>query len=160
MSTGDDVRLDTPEDDALLAHLRRIAHDVDPPPALMDELARGAFLLRTLDAELAALVHDSAEPGQELAGVRGDDSVRLLSYEVEAVGLELQVVARGPYRSLTGQVFGPVAGPVLVQTGAGEHALDPDQTGVFALEDLAAGRVRVSLTRAGGVTVVTPWTVL
>lgn len=41
-----------------------------------------------------------------------------------------------------------------------EHALDPDRTGVFALEDLAAGRVRVSLTRAGGVTVVTPWTVL
>ncbi len=160
MSTGDEVRLDTPEDDALLAHLRRIAHDVDPPPTLMDELARGAFLLRTLDAELAALVHDSAQPGQELAGVRGDDSVRLLSYEVEAVGLELQVVARGPHRSLTGQVFGPVAGPVLVQTGAGEHALDPDQTGVFALEDLPAGRVRVSLTRAGGVTVVTPWTVL
>jgi len=32
MSTGDEVRLDTPEDDALLAHLRRIAHDVDPLP--------------------------------------------------------------------------------------------------------------------------------
>lgn len=160
MSTGDEVRLDTPEDDLLLAHLRRIAQDIDPPPTLTEELGRGAFLLRALDAELAALVHDSAEPGQELAGVRGDDAVRLMSYEVEAVGLELQLVARGTRRSLIGQVVGPVAGPVLVQTGAGEHALNPDQSGVFALDNLPAGRLRVSLTRSGGVTVVTPWTVV
>lgn len=160
MSPGNEVRLDTAEDDALLAQLRRIAQDADPPPPLTREMARGAFLLRSLDAELAAMVHDSAEPGQELAGVRGDDAVRLLSYEVEAVGLELQVVARGPRRSLTGQVIGPSSGPVLVQTGTGERAVDPDDTGVFFLDDLPAGRLRISLTRAGGVTVVTPWTVL
>ncbi len=160
MSTGDDVRLDTTEDDVLLAHLRRVVREADPPPVLVQEMARGAFLLRALDSELAALVHDSAEPGQELAGVRGDGTVRLVSYEVEAVGVELQVVAHGSRRSLTGQVIGPASGPVLVQTGTGEHALHPDDTGVFILRDLPAGRLRISLTRSGGVTVVTPWTVL
>lgn len=156
----DDVVLDAPEDDVLLAHLRRVAGDVDPAPALVQEMGRGAFLMRALDAELAALVHDSAEPGQDLVGVRGGDRVRLMSYEVAAVGLELQVVARGERRSLTGQVIGASAGPVLVQTGTGEHAVKPDEIGVFCLEDLPAGRVRISLTRPGGVTVVTPWTVL
>ena len=152
--------LDSPEDEALLARLRTVAAEADPVPPMSYELARAAFSMRTLDDDLAVLVHDSAEPGQELVGVRGTDEVRLLSYDAPLVGLELQVVARGSRRSLTGQVIGPAAQAVVVETGTGEQIVHPDETGVFFVQDLQAGRVRMRLRLSDGVTVTTPWTSL
>lgn len=160
MNDTSEVMLDAPEDDALLARLRKVAAEADPAPAMTYELARAAFAMRTLDDDLAVLVHDSAEPGQELVGVRGADDVRLLSYAAPMIGLELQVVARGSRRSLTGQVIGPVAAAVVVETGSGEQIVHPDETGVFFVQDLQAGRVRMRLRVSDGVTVTTPWTAL
>lgn len=157
MSERNDLVLDTPEADALLG---RVAAEADPPPSMAYELGRAAFSMRTLDAELAVLVLDSAEPGQELAGVRGNDEVRLLSYEAQAVGLELQFLSRGGRRSVTGQVVGPTPESVVVETDAEEQLVQPDETGVFVVDDLPAGQVRVRLTAPGGVTVTTPWTSL
>lgn len=152
--------LDTPEDDALLVRLRRVVGQADAPPSMTYELARAAFSMRALDAELAVLVLDSAERGQELVGVRGTDQVRLLSYEAPAVGLELQVVSHGSRRSLTGQVIGTVASSVLVDTEQGEQVVHPDESGVFFLDGLQAGRARLRLTVGDGITVTTPWTAL
>jgi hypothetical protein len=160
MSDKTELVLDTPQDDALLARLRRVAGEADPPPPLAYDLARAAFSLRDLDAELAVLTLDSAEPGQELAGVRGSDEIRLLSYEAQAVGVELQVVTHGDRRSLTGQVVGPLPESVVVETDTEAHVVRPDESGVFDLDDLPSGRVRVRLDVSGGVTVSTPWVAL
>ena len=160
MSENSEVVLDTPEDDALLARLRKVVTEADPVPPITYELARAAFAMRTLDDDLAVLVHDSAEPGQELVGVRGTDEVRLLSYDAPMIGLELQVVARGSRRSLTGQVIGPAADAVVIETASGEQVVHPDETGVFFVQDLQAGRVRMRLRVSDGVTVTTPWTAL
>lgn len=160
MNDNRDVVLDSAEDDALLARLRLVAAAVDPVPAMTYELAHAAFAMRALDDELAVLVSDTAEPGQTLVGVRGSDEVRLLSYDAPMVGLELQVVARGTRRSLTGQVIGPAAEAVVVETGTGEQVVHPDETGVFFVQDLQAGRVRMRLRVSGGVIVTTPWTAL
>lgn len=160
MSDKSELILDTPEDDALLARMRRVVGETDPPPPLAYDLARAAFSLRDLDAELAVLTLDSAEPGQELAGVRGGNEVRLLSYEAQAVGVELQVVLHGDRCSVTGQVVGPLPESVVVETDTESHAVRPDESGVFALDDLPSGRVRVRLDVSGGVTVSTPWVAL
>ena len=47
------------ESDPLLEELRRIASLVEPVQPETVAAARGAFALRTIDVELAALVHDS-----------------------------------------------------------------------------------------------------
>lgn len=53
------------DDDALVADLRRVLSASDPVPEPVKLAARVAIEWRTLDAELAALVHDSTihEPG-------------------------------------------------------------------------------------------------
>lgn len=160
MSGPEEVVLDTPEQDALLGRLRAVAAEADPVPAHVRTLASAAFSLRDLDAELAVLVHDSAGASPELSGVRGDDDARLLSYDAEAVGVELQVVTRRDRRDVLGQVVGDPPAALAVETGDGEHPVVPDATGVFRLADLAAGRLRIRVTTAGGLTVLTPWTVL
>ncbi len=142
--------------DPLLARLRRLAAEADPPPAHVLEAARSAYALRDLDAELAALVLDSAEAG--LAGVRGDDEVRLLSYESTGLGLELQVTERGDRRDVVGQVLDGDGGPVVVQTEDAAHEVAPGADGVFAVPGLPPGRLRVRLRGPGGTAVVTPWT--
>lgn len=159
MTGPDEILLDTPGDDALVARLRAVAAEADPVPADVRALASAAFALRDLDAELAVLVHDSATRDRELAGVRGDDDVRLLSYDAAALGIELQVVARGDRRDVMGQVVG-TATSVVLETGVGEQEVSPDAFGIFRAEDLAPGRVRVRVGTPGGLTVRTPWTVL
>lgn len=151
------VVLDTPADDALLVRLRRVAAEADAAPRTTYEHAMASFALRALDTELAVLLLDSAEPGQALAGVRGSDEVRLLSYQAPGVDLELQWVEQGERRSLTGQVIGAQVEAVVVDAGDTEHSAQPDNCGVFWLEDLAAGLSRVRLRMAGGLTVSTPW---
>lgn len=153
---SDEVVLDTPEDDALLDRLRRVTAQADAPPPVVLDLARAAFALRDLDAELAVLVLDSETAGAELTGVRGEDDVRLLSYEASRLGLELQLDGR----DLLGQVVGGVAESVVVETDDGEHPVQADADGVFRYEGATGARVRVRLRGTDGLTVVTPWTAL
>ena len=54
-----------PDDDALLAALRRIPRHADPVPGPVLEAARGSFTWRTIDAELAELAYDSAPIARE-----------------------------------------------------------------------------------------------
>ena len=153
--SGDRIVLD---DDALVARLRAVASEADPVPAPVLDLARTAFTVRDLDAELAVLLVDSAESGSDLVGVRGDNDVRLLSYEAAAVGLELQVEVRDGKRTLLGQVFGARPASIVVESGDDEVAVEPDAQGLFRADGLATGRLRLRLVTATGLIVLTPWT--
>ncbi len=148
------------DDDALVARLRAVASEADPVPPLVLDLARSAFDLRDLDAELAVLVLDSTMLAEPLAGVRGADDVRLLSYEAPAMGLELQVEVRdGRYR-LNGQVVGVSAISVVVETDQRADPVQPDAIGLFSVAELVGNRIRVRVTTASGLLILTPWTVL
>lgn len=160
MTDGGPRDLEGGEDEVLLSRLRRAAQEADPVPEHVLVLARAAFSVRALDVELAVLVLDTAEPDQELAGVRGDDGVRLLSFEAPELGLELQVATRRQRRQLIGQVVGRASGPVVLERDHEALSVDPDGSGVFTLDDLPAGRARLRLTRPGGAVVSTPWIVL
>ena len=75
-----------PDDDVLLDELRALVADDDPVPERVLAAARGSFTWRTIDAELAALVYDSALDAERLTAVRSADTVRLLTFETAELG--------------------------------------------------------------------------
>lgn len=145
------------QDDELIARLRRLAGQVDPPPQLVLEAARAAFLMRRIDAELAELVLDSAvDAGPVLVRGPEEHGVRMLSFETDTVSIEVQVTEVDGLRSLLGLVSG-ASGPVEVETVQGRSSVALDSLGRFSVPDVPAGTVRLHLTAANGTPVTTSW---
>jgi len=147
--------------DALEALLRAVVSHLDPVPQLVDDGARAAFGWRTIDADLAELMRDSADELAE-AGVRGPGGARQLSFESSALGIELEVVETGPrVRRVEGQLLPPTAATVALERPDGEPAVSvqADELGRFVLDGLRAGVVRLHvLLRDAQVAV--PWTAI
>ena len=76
------------DDDRLLDLLTRALSQADPVPEHVVEAARASFTWRTIDAELAELVYDSA--GEELVGVRSAEATRQVTFR--APGIEIEVM--------------------------------------------------------------------
>lgn len=146
--------------DDLEARLRGIVGHVDPVPPGVDEAARAAFGWRTLDADLAALLRDSADEAVE-AGVRGPGGARQLSFETPALGIELEVTDVGPReRRVEGQLLPPAAALVTIERpGEDAVSVEADELGRFVLERLRAGVVRLHV-RLRGAQIAVPWTTI
>lgn len=156
-----DGELADPGLDDLMNRLRRLG-DGDPPPALVTTLARAAFETRDLDGELAVLTADSAF--DELASVRTADTAvmpRMLSFETEAVGIELQIERAGRTVTVRGLITGvdPAGDGIELEADTPDRriplALDPH--GWFTATDLTPGTLRLRLRGAAGGPVTTPW---
>ena len=134
------------------AELRAIFGHLDPVPQLLDEAARAAFTWRTVDAELAELMRDSAEAEDE-AGllVRSGGGPRQLSFESPLLGIELEVTATGPReRRLDGQLLPPGAATVTIERpGEDGFSVQADDLGRFVLDGLRAGVVRLHVALRG-----------
>ncbi|WP_170981677.1 hypothetical protein [Nocardioides dongxiaopingii] len=152
--------LDGPDglaDDALLAELGRAVAEEAAVTDRRREAARAAFTWRTVDAELADLLHDSALEAGAVRSAGVLDAVRTLSYGNGDVVLELEVDGD----TVLGQVVGAggdvvVATVVLLRRADGaETAAGVDPSGFFRFDDVAAGPARFV---AG--TLTTPWVVL
>ena len=77
----------TDKDATTEAELRAIFAHLDPVPPLLDDAARAAFSWRTVDAELAELMRDSADAEEEAGAlVRGGGGPRQLSFESPRLG--------------------------------------------------------------------------
>ena len=124
-------------------------------PAAVTESALAALTTRTLDAELAELVEDSAF-GTSTAVRDGGSDTRMLSFESAGVTVELQVRADGATRAMRGLVAG-AAGEVTAQTQDAERTAVADAGGWFSLDGLRPGPVRLRMRAAGGASVVTSW---
>jgi hypothetical protein len=145
------------QDDELIARLRGLAQQADPPPELVLESARAAFLMRRIDAELAELVLDSAiDAGPVLVRGAEDEVVRMLSFETDTVSIEVQVTEADGTRSLLGLVSG-AAGPVEVETAHGRSSVPLDELGRFVVTDVPPGTVRLHLSGDNGTPVTTSW---
>jgi hypothetical protein len=142
-------------DDDLLALLGRALGAADAPPEHVLEGARSAFTWRTIDAELAELVFDSA---QELAGVRSEESNRQITFSAPGVEIEVMVIENGS-RRLVGQLVPPVSTTVELVGSDAVYSTRSDDLGRFAFDQLAPGPVRLAiLDAAGGAsTVQTEW---
>jgi hypothetical protein len=146
-------------DDELQARLRAVVERLDPVPGPVHDGARAAFGWRTLEADLAELMRDSADERVE-AGVRSGGGPRQLSFESPALGIELEIVATGPrVRRVEGQLLPPTAATVTVERPDGEPAVSvvADELGRFVLDGLRAGAVRLHVLLTGA-QIAVPWT--
>ncbi len=145
------------DDDGLLAALGEAVAEADADPDAVTErrraAARAAFAWRSVDVELADLLHDSAlEPGGVRSATDALDAVRTLSYGAGDLTLELEVDGD----DVTGQVVGPGAATVTLRRADGtETTADVDPSGFFTIAGVAPGPARFV---AGPLT--TPWVTL
>ena len=157
----------TDKDATTEAELRALLSRVDPVPPRLDDAARGAFTWRTVDAELAELMRDSADAAsssEEEAGallVRGGSGPRQLSFESPRLGIELEVVATGPRsRRLDGQLLPPGSATVtLERPGEDGLSVQADELGRFSLDGLRAGVMRLHVALRGA-QIAIPWTTI
>jgi hypothetical protein len=148
------------DDGALVDELRRVVGVADPVPERVLESARGSFSWRTIDAELAALSHDSMLEARGEAVVRSSDAARTLTFEAPDVSVEVEVTAAGGERRLLGQLVPPQGASIEVRHGGGTAAVDADELGRFAVDGVAAGPVSLVCRLADARAIATEWLVL
>ena len=144
-------------DDQLIATLGDAIRHADPVPERVLAGARAAFTWRTIDAELAELVFDSAT---ELTGVRSEDMARQVTFQAPGVEIEVMVIENGQ-RRIVGQLVPPSEVTVQLVSGEGVAETQTDELGRFTFTDVQPGPVRLSVLGSSGEDVVhTEWILL
>ena len=140
------------EDDDLLDELRAAVRHAGTPSAATLAAARAAFSWRTVDAELAALTHDSLVDVP--VGQRGASAgPRDLVFE----GRESSVEVARDEDCLVGQLVPAGPGHVSLLRPDGEvDRTEVDEFGRFRFERSVTGPARLRCTTPSGV-VVTEW---
>jgi hypothetical protein len=145
-------------DSELLAELRAALSRLDPVPVSVSAAAVAAIDLRTLDAELAELIADSAVDAGAL--VRGAGEARLVSFAHPRLSIEFEVVSIAGARRLVGQVVGAGADAMELDHRRGVLAVAVDDLGRFGVEGVAPGPVRLRCVLPDGEIVGTSWVVV
>jgi hypothetical protein len=145
-------------DDELVDELRRVVGAVDPVPPQVIAAAEEALTWRTIDDELAELLHDSSsEPA--LAGVRAEEATRVLSFAGERLSVEVEVSGSGSARTLIGQLVPAVSARVEIRHADRVTTVTADERGRFSAADVPAGSVslRCLVDVPGHRALATPW---
>lgn len=146
-------------DEQILARLAAALDAADPLPESVVEAAKATFTWRTIDAELASLVFDSA--AEELAGVRSAEATRQMTFRTPGVEIELVVVSETS-RRLVGQLVPPQPAEVTLHHETDTRTAQSDSLGRFTFHDVPTGSVRLTCKLAGdeGAVVQTEWTII
>ena len=118
------------DDDRLAAELAAAERLADPVPAHLVTAAIGGYHLRTMDAELAELVFDSATDAAAQL-VRGAATRQLLSFRAGDVTIELEIVRSADSLHLVGQLLPPRATPIDIRTPGASSTVSSDRLGRF-----------------------------
>jgi hypothetical protein len=161
-------RTQTPDDRRLLAWLGEALREAEPPPAQVMELARQSFILRTLDADLAALVEDSDLDRGPGVAVRGGSQPKLrqLAFQFydeqnqDELVIAMEVEPRGSRRRLIGHLSSRRPAEIEIRQPAAPEArqVDVDHLGRFVVDDVLPGLMSLTCRRAGARPVATEWT--
>ena len=149
----------TVRDDELLADLRNLFAELDPPDPTLLEQARMAFAWRTIDADLAELAYDSLADREVLAAVRDaampGTGPRLLGFGTESPGdddglaVEVEVTTERGRPVLVGQLMPPTPATITVHSfgpaGAPAAVIPADDLGRFRIDPVPAGPVRLRI---------------
>lgn len=141
-------------DDEIMALLAEALERADPVPAHVMDNARAAFTWRTIDAELAELVFDSA---LHTSGVRSQETNRQVTFRSSNVEIEVMILEdRG--RRLVGQLV-PARDATIELMGAdGMQSSSTDGLGRFSFAQLDDGPARLVVIGSDGRRVVqTDW---
>jgi hypothetical protein len=149
-------------DDELLAALGEAVAEDASVSAQRREAARAAFTWRTVDDELAELLHDSAlDAGAAVRSSAG--TPRALTFGRSGLTLELEVaggdvlgevVAEGAAADASGPARVTLQRPDIEDTSVGA-----DVAGFFRFPGVGAGPVRF-VVELGGWSLTTPWVTL
>ena len=155
------------EDDTLLAELRRVVAMIDPVPEPVRIAARAALDWRTLEAELAELVHDSRIDEPVLAIRGGEAGPRTLTFQARGLEIEIEAEPQGDDAArlrITGQLVPPQTAQIGISTGGGLVLTRADERGRFAALGVVPGRLRLRCwldgAPGGGRLVETAWLVI
>lgn len=131
---------DENEDEQLLEELGRALQSLDPVPNSVLGAAKGAFLTRNLDRELAELVFDSAT-GREVVLARGD-AVRTLSFRAGNLLIELE--ARRQEGLILGMLVPTRSATVELEVeGLVTASVPSDSFGRFRFEEVSPGPLTI-----------------
>jgi hypothetical protein len=147
------------DDEQLLDDLRRVTGELDAIPDHVRAAAEAALGWRTIDDELAELLHDSAAE-ESLAGVRAEEIVRVLSFRGAFLEVEVEVSGSGAERTLIGQLMPARRARVEIRHGAGVTTIEADEHGRFTAMAVPSGNVslRCQVDVAGHPrALATPW---
>jgi hypothetical protein len=152
------------DEDELFRRLTEMLSPQHNPPASVTQLAKQSFGLRTVDAELAALVADSEVHGTA-APVRGRQAIsvpRLLTYQTAGLLVELEIGAISGRRRILGELLPEGEATIEVrQPGAADSRfVDVDNEGRFVVDGLRTGPFSLTCRRPGRNPVTTEWTSL
>lgn len=145
-------------DDELMAELAAAVEEEGAVSDRRRNAARMAFTWRTVDAELAELLHDSALDAG--AAVRSSGSAsgapRTLTFVRGAITLEIEVDGD----ALLGEVVDDAgAGPATVtlqRPDADDRSVEADPSGFFRFDGVEPGPARFVVAREGW-SLTTPW---
>jgi hypothetical protein len=147
-------------DEQLLEELGATLDELDPVPSAATEFAKAAFTLRSIDAELAELVFDSAT--EDLVGIRSGEAARQMTFRAPGIEIEVVVMDEGA-RRLIGQLVPPQPAEVeLLYKDLHKDEVrtaTSDSLGRFSFVDVPTGPVSIRCT-AEGITVQTDWTIV
>jgi hypothetical protein len=144
-------------DDELLELVGRALRTVEPVPEHVITGALAAWTWRTIDAELAELVFDSAT---ELTGVRSEDTARQVTFQAPGVEIEVMVIDDAT-RRIIGQLIPGAEMAVELHSSDRVLATRSDGLGRFAFDEVLPGPVRLTILGDEGQPVVhTDWVLL
>ena len=130
------------DDEALLAELGRVLAVADPIPEDARLAARLAIEWHTIDAELAALVHDSTIDEPALA-LRGAAAPRALTFESAQLTIEIETEPQDPSAGgdlrLVGQLIPPQVAQIAIHNGDEFVLRHADERGRFDAPGLRPG---------------------
>lgn len=144
------------DDENLMAELAAAVAEEAAVSERRRTAAKAAFTWRTVDAELAELLHDSAlDAGAAVRSASG--APRTLTFVRGAVTLEIEVDGD----TLLGEVVDedPASGPASValqRPDADDRSVETDASGFFRFDGVEPGPVRFVVSRAGW-SLTTPW---
>ena len=152
------------DEDELFLRLTEMLSPQHNPPASVTELAKQSFGLRTVDAELAALVADSEIHGTA-APVRRSRTVdvpRLLTFQTAGLLVELEIGTTGGRHRILGELMpeGKAMIEVRQPGGPSSRTVEVDDEGRFMVDGLRPGPFSLTCRRPGRSPVTTEWTSL
>ena len=147
------------QDEQLLRDVAQAIAEADEVPEAVLDAAKASFTWRTVDAELAELVFDSAS--EELAGVRSSPAAtREMTFRAPGVEIEVAVLSEGS-RRIVGQLVPPQRAEIELRYGSEVKRVVSDNLGRFALHDVPVGPISLRCTFGEDASVVqTDWMLL